>query len=246
MKGAPQLDVYWGDERVGSIYDASPLAFEYAPAWLTRAQPFAVAAIALQSGRTDAPEVQAYFENLLPEGELRQTLVTQKKASTLFALLHAIAGDTAGGFVILPAGQTPGPARYEATTWEALGQRLRQPAVVAMDLKGVGARISLAGAQDKTTLALFADGLPRLPKGTAPSTHILKPDIQRLSKVWHSAANETLVMRIAAECGLPTAKVFYEPHTHACVVHRFDRWLRDDGTLGRLIQYDFCQLARAT
>ncbi len=247
MKTVSRLDLYWGDEHVGSIHDASLLAFEYTPTWLSRAQPFAVAAIALQPGRIDTPEVQAYFESLLPEGELRQTLVTQKKASTVFALLHAIAGDTASGFVILPAGQTPGPARYEATTWEALEQRLRQPAVAAMDLQAAGARISLAGAQDKTSVALFADGVPRLPRGTAPSTHILKPDIQRLSKVWPKvwdrAANETLIMRTAAECGLPTAEVFYEPHTRACVVRRFDRWLRDDGTLGRLIQYDFCQLA---
>jgi serine/threonine-protein kinase HipA len=50
-------------------------------------------------------------------------------------------------------------------------------------------------------------------------------------------------MRTAAHCGLDTAKVFYEPLTHACVVERFDRFTRSDGTLGRLIQYDFCQLA---
>jgi hypothetical protein len=43
--------------------------------------------------------------------------------------------------------------------------------------------------------------------------------------------------------GLPTAEVFYEPHTEACVVRRFDRQLRPDGTLARLVQYDLCQLA---
>jgi len=50
-------------------------------------------------------------------------------------------------------------------------------------------------------------------------------------------------MRAAAYCGLNTAKVFYEPLSHACVVERFDRIPQDDGTLGRLIQYHFCQLA---
>ena len=97
-------------------------------------------------------------------------------------------------------------------------------------------------ARDKAAIAIFDDGVPRLPRGTAPSTHILKPDIKRLSKVWHSAANEAIIMLTAANCGLPTAEVIYEPHTQACVVRRFDRIARADGTLGRLIQYDLCQL----
>jgi serine/threonine-protein kinase HipA len=50
-------------------------------------------------------------------------------------------------------------------------------------------------------------------------------------------------MRAAALAGLPTAEVFYEPHTEACVVRRFDRQVRADGTLARRVQYDLCQLA---
>jgi serine/threonine-protein kinase HipA len=61
--------------------------------------------------------------------------------------------------------------------------------------------------------------------------------------VWHSAANEAIAMRAAALAGLPAAEVFYEPRTEACVVRRFDRQLRPDGTLTRLVQYDLCQLA---
>ena len=71
----------------------------------------------------------------------------------------------------------------------------------------------------------------------------MKPDIRRLDKVWHSAANEAVVMLAAAQCGLPTAEVFYEPLTGACIVRRFDREQRADGTLSRLVQYDMCQLA---
>ena len=50
-------------------------------------------------------------------------------------------------------------------------------------------------------------------------------------------------MRAAALSGLPTAEVFYEPHCEACVVRRFDRELRVDGSLARWVQYDLCQLA---
>jgi serine/threonine-protein kinase HipA len=243
MERPDRLDVYFGLELVGTIHDTSPVAFEYAPSWLVRAQPMTVAAIALQPGRNDSAVVQAFFENLLPEGELRRFLAEQRKASTLFSLLLEVAGDTAGGFVIVPGGEHPEPATYEATTWEAMAAILGRKSASAIDLLGAEARISLAGVQEKTGIAIFEDGTPRLPKGTSPSTHILKPNIRRLAKVWHSAANETIVMRAAARCGLPTAEVFYEPHTESCVVRRFDRLVRPDGTLARLVQYDLCQLS---
>jgi serine/threonine-protein kinase HipA len=238
-----RLDVYFGIEHVGTIHDASPIAFEYAAAWLQSAEPMAIAAIALRPGRQDSAAVQAFFENLLPEGELRDYLAAQRKASTLFSLLLEVAGDTAGGFVIVPGGEVPQAPAYEPTTWKAIAAALRKKSAAAIDLHGEGARVCLAGAQDKTSLAIFDDGVPRLPKGTSPSTHILKPNIKRLAKVWHSAANEAIVMRTAAHCGLPTAEVFYEPHTESCVVRRFDRTTRPDGALARLVQYDLCQLA---
>lgn len=242
MRRPDRLNVFLDDERVGSLHDTSPVGFEYAPTWLARADAFAIAAIPLAPGRHDDVAIQAFFENLLPEGELRSYLAQQRKASTLFAMLVEIAGDTAGAFVILPAGQTPEAPRYDATSWEALAAALAEPAGAAIDIHGEDTRISLAGAQDKTSIAIFADGVPRLPRGTAPSTHIVKPDIRHFAKIWHSAANETIVMRTAANCGLPTAEVFYEPHTQACIVRRFDRQPSADGTLRRLIQYDLCQL----
>jgi len=61
----------------------------------------------LVAGPIGSAEVRAYFENLLPEGELRTYLAQQRKASSLFAMLLEVAGDTAGGFVVVPAGQVP-------------------------------------------------------------------------------------------------------------------------------------------
>lgn len=243
---ADALDVFYGPELLGTLRDTSPLTFEYVAAWLNRPDgAFPLSTIALQAGLVASPAVQAFFENLLPEGDLRVYLAEQRKASTLFSLLLEVAGDTAGAFVMLPHGETPKPPAYEATTWTALAAVVRNTSAAAIQLQGENTRISLAGAQDKASIALF-DGdatTPFLPQGSAPSTHILKPDIRRLAKIRESAANEAIIMRTAAHCGLATAKVFYEPLTHACVVERFDRFKRGDGTLGRLIQYDFCQIA---
>jgi serine/threonine-protein kinase HipA len=243
MARPSSLDVYLNDDLVGSIHDTSPLSFAYSPAWLNRRPLMAIAAIAPVREPQASELVQAFFENLLPEGDLRAYITQQKKASTLFALLAETAGDTAGGFVILPAGKKPEPPAYRPSTWVLLGDALRKRSVSAIDMHEQGTRISLAGAQDKTSVAIFANGIPMLPKGTSPSTHILKPDIRRFAKVWDSAANEAIIMRTAAHCGLPTAEVFYEPHTRACLVKRFDRFIRENGSLGRLVQYDFCQLS---
>lgn len=247
MRQPDALALFFADEWVGTVRDASPLVFDYAPSWLNRSEPKQVAVIPLQPGAICSDQVQAFFENLLPEGELRDALAAQHKASTLFAMLLAVAGDTAGGFVLLPSGQQPQPATYEPTSWPALAVVLKEKSAAAIGIQGdgdgSGIRISLAGAQDKASIALFADGVPQLPRGTAPSTHILKPNIRRLAKVRESATNETILMLTAAKCGLPTAEVFFEPHTQSCMVRRFDRISHADGTLGRLIQYDLCQLA---
>jgi serine/threonine-protein kinase HipA len=200
MARPSSLDVYLNDDLVGSIHHTSPLSFAYAPAWLNRRPLMAIAAIAPVHEPQASALVQAFFENLLPEGDLRAYRVL-------------------------------------------LGDALRKRSVSAIDMHEQGTRISLAGTQDKTSVAVFANGIPMLPKGTSPSTHILKPDIRRFAKVWDSAANEAIIMRTAAHCGLPTAEVFYEPHTRACLVKRFDRFIRENGSLGRLVQYDFCQLS---
>src|SRR6218665_3060617 len=94
------LAVFLDAELVGTIHDTSPLSFDYAASWLARAQPMAIAAIATEPGTQSGAAVEAFFENLLPEGDLRAWITQQKKASTLFSLLLETAGDTAGSFII--------------------------------------------------------------------------------------------------------------------------------------------------
>ena len=37
MQPVAELDVFYGEESVGTLYDSTPLAFEYSSAWLKRA-----------------------------------------------------------------------------------------------------------------------------------------------------------------------------------------------------------------
>ena len=241
--GAGQLDVYHDARLVGTLFDSDPLSFEYARDWLSTDGAFSLPGVPLAPGRTASEAVSALFENLLPEGALRDYISKQRHVSTTFSMLREVAGDTAGGLLILEHGQKPRPPAYEKVGWRKLAALLsgtRGGAAIDIGLKH--ARISLSGAQDKILIAIDdADGEPMLPLDESPSTHILKPDIWRLPKIHHSAINETLVMQAAAKSGLQTAEVFYEPTTGACAVRRFDR-LQQHGRLVRLLQYDLCQL----
>lgn len=238
------LDVYSNGQLVGTLFEASPLKFRYADAWLRAADAKPIApSIGLHQQEHAGEFVHAYFENLLPEGDIRRFLSISQHATTVFGLLFALGGDTASGLSLLPQGEKPGPPSYQPTTWDAIAALLHDPAAAPLIAhnEAVG-RISLAGAQDKMLLTINADEVPAIPLGSAPSTHILKPDIVRLPNVWASALNETFIMKLAAAAGMGVAEVSYQPTVKACLVKRYDRQMDERGELIRLHQLDICQL----
>ncbi|MTD33868.1 HipA domain-containing protein [Paludibacterium denitrificans] len=100
--------------------------------------------------------------------------------------------------------------------------------------------MSLAGAQHK--LALIWDGKQLWePRGSTPSTHILKPNHDSGSFP-HSVANEYFIMRLAAILGLkvPAVTRLYVPEP-VYLVERFDRVLLN-GQWQRQHVIDGCQL----
>ena len=101
---------------------------------------------------------------------------------------------------------------------------------------------SLGGQQEKFALRKregkwFSCG------GAAPTTHIFKSGVKGLS---HQALNEYVCMRLAAECGIDSARVEYlefedaEDIEPAIVIERYDREVEGDSVL-RLHQEDLCQ-----
>jgi serine/threonine-protein kinase HipA len=241
---ADALDVYDGGRLVGRLFDERPLRFRYDPSWLKA--PAAVplsASLPLGSEDHASDQVAAYFENLLPEGNIRRFLSVSRHATTVFGLLRSVGGDTAGGLTLMPQGEKPAPPRYRPTTWADIAAQLGNGSVPAFAAETEGARISLAGAQDKLLIMVGADGNPAIPEGTAPSSHILKPDIGGLPGVWASALNETVAMQLAARLELGVAQASYQPETRACLIRRYDRIDDGAGGLLRLHQLDFCQLA---
>ncbi len=238
------LDIYRNDELVGILVNEVPLKFRYADAWLQKpgAEPIAPN-ISLQQQEHAGEYLHAYFENLLPEGDVRQFLSISQHATTIFGLLSAVGGDTASGLNILPHNEKPALAEYYPTTWTAIAQSLHHPNAASLITQNKAAsRISLAGAQEKILLIILPNGMPAIPLGSTPSTHILKPNITRLTNIWASALNETFVMQLAASVDLGVAPIEYQPVAKASLIKRYDRFIDPSGKVKRLHQFDLCQL----
>jgi serine/threonine-protein kinase HipA len=100
-------------------------------------------------------------------------------------------------------------------------------------------RLSLAGAQQKLPVVLI-DGRVAVPAPGQPSTHILKPPIDRFAG---TTENEAFAMRLAAALNLKVAavdprRVKDRPYL---LVERYDRAIEADRSIQRLHQEDFCQ-----
>lgn len=246
------LWVYAADSLVGTLHDTDPLSFTYSQAWLTKPDATPVHSdMPLAAGQNATPYVAAFFENLLPEGEPRKLISMREQVSTIFGLLARVGGESAGAYTLVPEGESLQAPVYQQLSWEQVDVLVHASSAQSAERAEIerGAlgmprpRMSISGAQYKTLLYLDETGNPSRPMGNAASTHILKPDIVRNdSGIFASAVNETTVMLAASRCGLNTARVSYQPTTHACLVERYDRIRQEDGSVQRIWQADFCQL----
>lgn len=251
------LDVYQNDLLVGALQDTSPLTFRYRGAWLNHKGATALGEkLPLIADAQQNIAVQSYFENLLPEGDIRRLLSISRQATTIFGLLEAVGGDVAGNVSVVSPDMSnklqkktsrKDESSYTRTSWADIRRFYVSPAKSKLNsqIDDVGVRISLAGAQEKMLLVVLADGTPAKPNGAAPSTHILKPDIRGLDSVWASALNETYTMQLAERIGLGVASATYQPIVKAALIKRYDRILQDqniDLPIIRLHQLDLCQL----
>ena len=160
-------------------------------------------------------------------------------------MLERIGGECAGAVTFVPAGGALSDETYDyrKLTDKELANTLRELPKRPLLAGDKGVRLSLAGAQDKVAVRIEG-GEVSVPLGGAPSTHILKPAVERFEGV---VFNEALCMKLATAAGLPAAPV--ETRTvdgiDFLIVERYDRLhgksANGKPTLERLDQEDFCQ-----
>lgn len=224
------------------------VVFSYDRTWLSDPAAYALS-ISLPLREKAYPQGRSlpFFAGLLPDGELRRRIADYLHVSETspLRLLAALAGECAGTVSLVPEGgeaedfpASDADDGYEELPPARLAEFFDRSDRIPLLAPRGGARLSLAGAQDK--LPLFArDGRWFRPRGPGPTTHILKPEPKAFPGLAHV---EFLSLRIAASLGLavPAARVmdFGRP---VLVVERFDRVAEADGSITRVHQEDACQ-----
>jgi serine/threonine-protein kinase HipA len=247
---AKTLNVYLHRELVGHLIqdDGGQMVFDYAASWLEKpgATPLSHS-LPMRQERFSRKECRGYFAGILPEESKREIIARNLGISERndYSMLERIGGECAGDVTFIPAGEPLADRedRYRALSSPELAKILRELPRRPLLAGEAGIRLSLAGAQDKIAVRIESDAIS-LPLDGAPSTHILKPAVERFAGV---VFNEAFCMRLATATGLPAAKTEIRrvEDVDYLLVERYDR-TRRQSTVGmelleRLHQEDFCQ-----
>lgn len=245
------LDVYLLGETVGTLEqdEHGSMRFTYAPEWLVQTGAIPLShSLPLREEGFGRNESRGFFAGILPEQRQREVIAKNLgvSAGNDFALLDRIGGECAGAVTFLRRGQEPLEQKEEYRTLSAgeLAEILRALPRRPLMAGDEGVRLSLAGAQEKLAIHRSPQGIS-IPLGGAPSTHILKPAIERFEGLVH---NEAFCMRLARVIGLTVApvEVGHIEGIDYLLVERYDRHWKSDGEpmgqkLKRIHQEDFCQ-----
>ncbi|SDF01913.1 type II toxin-antitoxin system HipA family toxin [Rhodospira trueperi] len=253
------LQVYLNNRLVGHLRKDSggAIRFVYDAAWLAWDHRLPISlSLPLTEETYRGARVEAVFDNLLPDSPVLRRRVAERvgaRGPDVYSLLEAIGRDCVGALQILTevaaADIMTGPAgvvRGVAIDEDAIADILRNLARTPLGLGGEDDfRLSIAGAQEKTAF-LYRDGRWHKSLGTTATTHILKPQIGRLSNgidLSNSVENEFYCLRLLGAFGLAVAEARIETFgdVRALVLTRFDRRWTRDGRLLRLPQEDCCQ-----
>lgn len=248
-----QLLVIFHDQRCGllSIDDAQRMSFHYFPDYVASGGPAISVSIPVGPTTFQDPVTFPFFENLLPEGHIRDLIADRLgTANNNFArLLDRTGGDVAGAISLMPADATNAhappqhPVALDAAELGRIIEQIKTDPFLANDSRGM--RLSLAGAQNKLPVIVDSAGQICLP-GSQPSTHILKPPSDRFPAL---VENELLCMCAAHKAGLRVPEtrlhsfVTAEGIERDCyLIKRYDRYATDAGEIRRLHQEDLCQV----
>jgi serine/threonine-protein kinase HipA len=246
-----KLDVYLHRHLVGNlVQDAhGQITFDYTETWLKNSAAIALShSLPLTKKHFNRNECRGFFAGVLPEESKREIVARNLgiSAKNDYAMLEQIGGECAGAVTFMPAA-TELPKRedsYRGLTDKELAEILRALPRRPLMAGDEGVRFSLAGAQDK--IAVYVSGNKiSIPLGGGPSTHILKPAIERFEGV---VFNEALCMKLAREVGMNAAhaETGQVEGVDYLLVERYDRTISSHAsdapqTLKREHQEDFCQ-----
>ena len=187
---------------------AAPPQFQYASDYLSRenARPISLH-LPLQSDPFSPETTKNYFEGLLPEGFTRRSVAAWMHidADDYLTLLKMLGRECLGAITTSDPSEPAISPDYEPLSMSQVHDLANEGVTVSAALV-TKAHLSLTGASGKVGLYHSPDtGAWFLPRGTAPSTHIVKQSHVRLDNI---VTNEQLMLTTAERLGIPVPQSF--------------------------------------
>lgn len=226
--------------------DEERLEFSYSDEWLGDPGAFSLSlALKVKKDSYGHLPTKSFFENLLPEGEVKKIL--EKKSSDNiddeFSFLKKYGIDCAGAFVISDSETISIPSEFaskEIKLATLYGHLDKKQSLTSAMIHNEGGRFSLAGAQDKFPVIYKKEKIT-IPLNGEATTHILKPYVLYLEDTQDSPYNEYFCMKLAMGVGLNVPKAsLIDGKYPLYLVERFDRLIKGD-IVTRIHEQDFCQ-----
>lgn len=243
-----RLFVFYENEKIGVLERDQELtySFEYTKEWIENKNNFPLSLILPVTDQKYGNKLTlSFFENLLPEGEVRESLEKSQHVHGEYDFLAKYGQDCAGAIIITPdenfKSNMAADAQVEKVDLSKIYKAIEEKRSVAeMIAETSPGYLSLAGAQDKFP-AIFKEGSFFLPIEGTPTTHIVKVPIWR-HKIQDSVYNEFYCMELARAVGLKVPECFIVNGKYPLyVVERYDRKIDKAQKIHRLHQQDFCQ-----
>jgi len=243
-----KLNVFFEDKKVGEFRRDEQLvtSFQYSEEWLKGPFSFPLSiALPLQKDPFPNKTTLSFFENLLPEGDVRKVIGRDRHLESPFEFLKEFGQDCAGAFIITSAQTSPFSMSSEELVpvpMDKVFNAIDKHHSVAQEIAKLNpGYLSLAGAQDKFPV-VFENDKFYLPKSGGATTHIVKVPIVR-GGVKESIYNEYYCMQLAACIGfnIPYCEIIENDKHPLFVIERYDRYKDNKGKVHRIHQQDFCQ-----
>lgn len=182
--------------------------FSYAEEYLSGniARPISIH-LPLSENAFSVDDTRNFFEGLLPEGFTRRCVagLLHTDANNYLSLLAGLGNECLGAIKITDENNEVVNADYQKLTIDEVSQLAREGAMETAELV-TKSHLSLTGASGK--VGLYYDENNKdwyLPKGAAPSTHIVKQSHVRLDGI---VTNEQLCMMTAGNMGIEIPESF--------------------------------------
>ncbi len=242
------LNVYLNNKHIGILEKDGNggVIFQYS----NNADRILSLSLPIQKAPFDNKQCRGFFNGLLPESEHTRIAIGKKygiNQKNDFSILQAIGYDCAGAVSFFDSSDEQTPSKYLQESYEIdympLSDNELEKFINELPQKplATGAedmRLSLAGAQDKTSV-IVVDGQIGIPKSNVPTSHILKPAINGFNE---TIENEFICIKTAKALGInvPDVKIGYANKTKYFLIQRYDRKIIAN-KIKRIHQEDFSQ-----